>query len=168
MKKMIINMPTGSGKTRTVVEGLVDYWRVLANQKSYVVWMAHSEELCEQAVETIKNIWSLRGEKNLNLYRLWSDYNPEFVDAGGFIVTSFGKIYSMMKSQNDQIFDDSNLMFGHPAEAYGLIGDAYVDTSQKKGFIFLTNGAEKMFTQDDNSGFYKVEAAFFKLIKAYF
>lgn len=104
-KKMIINMPTGSGKTRTVVEGLVDYWRVLANQKSYVVWMAHSEELCEQAVETIKNIWSLRGEKNLNLYRLWSDYNPEFVDAGGFIVTSFGKIYSMMKSQNDQIFD---------------------------------------------------------------
>ena len=45
---MIINMPTGAGKTRTSIEGLVDYWRSLSNKKSFVVWMAHSEELCEQ------------------------------------------------------------------------------------------------------------------------
>ena len=103
-KKMIINMPTGSGKTRTTVEGLVDYWRVLADQKSFVVWMAHSEELCEQAVETIKKTWSIRGENNLKVYRLWGNHSPKFDNDGGFIVTSFAKIYSMMKSGHDEVF----------------------------------------------------------------
>jgi DNA repair protein RadD len=104
-KRMIINMPTGAGKTRTAVEGLVDYWRSFAEKESYVVWLAHSEELCEQAVETIKNTWEMRGEKNLRLFRLWGDHNPELVpNEGGFIVTSFQKIYSMMKSNNDRVF----------------------------------------------------------------
>jgi|TARA_B110000008_G_scaffold89624_1_gene91744 DNA repair protein RadD len=104
-KRMIINMPTGAGKTRTSVEGLVDYWRSFAEKESYVVWLAHSEELCEQAVETIKNTWEIRGEKNLRIYRLWGEHNPELApNEGGFIVTSFQKIYSMMKSNKDEVF----------------------------------------------------------------
>ena len=63
---MIINMPTGAGKTRTSIEGLVDYWRAFAEKESYVVWLAHSEELCEQAVETIKATWEMRGEKKVS------------------------------------------------------------------------------------------------------
>jgi len=78
-RRMIINMPTGAGKTRTSVEGLVDYWRSFAEKESYIVWLAHSEELCEQAVETIKNTWEIRGEKNLRLFRLWGDHNPELI-----------------------------------------------------------------------------------------
>ena len=104
-RRMIINMPTGAGKTRTSIEGLVDYWRSFAEKESYIVWVAHSEELCEQAVETIKNTWEMRGEENLRLFRLWGDHNPELVpNEGGFIVTSFQKIYSMMKSNKDKVF----------------------------------------------------------------
>ena len=104
-KKMIINMPTGAGKTRTCVEGLVDYWRAFAEKDSYVVWMAHSEELCEQAVETIQETWKIRGDKNLQVYRLWGDHKPELnSNSGGFIVTSFQKIYSMMITNTDEIF----------------------------------------------------------------
>jgi len=103
-KKMIINMPTGAGKTRTSVEGLVDYWRAFAKKKTYVVWLAHSEELCEQAVETINETWQVRGEENLKVYRLWGEHNPLLDDEGGFIVTSFQKIYSMMKTPSDEIF----------------------------------------------------------------
>ena len=104
-KKMIINMPTGAGKTRTCVEGLVDYWRAFAEKNSYVIWLAHSEELCEQAVETIQETWADRGEENLQVYRLWGDHNPLLSKDGGFIVTSFQKIYSMMKTQTDEVFE---------------------------------------------------------------
>ncbi len=105
--KMIINMPTGAGKTRTSIEGLVDYWRSLSNKKSFVVWMAHSEELCEQAVETINSTWKVRGEENLNVYRLWGNHTPEFSDEdNGFIITSFQKIYSMINTSNDEIYED--------------------------------------------------------------
>ena len=31
-------------------------------------------------------------------------------------------------------------MWGHPGEAYGLISDMYIDTLQKKGVVFVTNG----------------------------
>ena len=104
-KKMIINMPTGAGKTRTCVEGLVDYWRAFATKKSYVVWLAHSEELCEQAVETIRETWTDRGEENLKVHRLWGEHNPPLDEDGGFIVTSFQKIYSMMKTPTDEVFE---------------------------------------------------------------
>ncbi len=105
--KMIINMPTGAGKTRTSIEGLVDYWRSLSNKKSFVVWMAHSEELCEQAVETINSTWRVRGEDNLNVYRLWGNHTPVFKDDDfGFIITSFQKIYSMINTNNDLIYED--------------------------------------------------------------
>ena len=104
-KKLIINMPTGAGKTRTCVEGLVDYWRAFAKKKSYVVWFAHSEELCEQAVETIQETWADRGEENLKIYRLWGEHMPSLDEDGGFIVTSFQKIYSMMKTPTDEVFE---------------------------------------------------------------
>ena len=107
--------------------------------------------------EMLKNQWTYNGKNGNNYDGLFNSWG-----------LGIHRVNANSNYQNDQIFDDSNLMFGHPAEAYGLIGDAYVDTSQKKGFIFLTNGAENMFTQDDNSGFYKVEVVFFKLIKAYF
>ena len=98
-------MPTGAGKTRTCVEGLVDYWRAFAEKNSYVIWLAHSEELCEQAVETIRETWTDRGEENLKVHRLWGEHNPPLDEDGGFIVTSFQKIYSMMKTPTDEVFE---------------------------------------------------------------
>ena len=47
--RFIIQMPTGSGKTRTAMEIIAD--SINSNKDScFVFWLVYSEELCEQAV----------------------------------------------------------------------------------------------------------------------
>lgn len=144
-KRMIINMPTGAGKTRTSVEGLVDYWRAFAEKDSYVVWLAHSEELCEQAVETIQKTWEIRGEKSLRLHRLWGDHYPDLIkNEGGFVVTSFQKIYSMMRSNRDEVFKD---ILNIRKKSFAIVVDEAhksIATTYQEAINYITN-LEKTF-----------------------
>lgn len=104
--RILVHMPTGAGKTRTCIEGIIDYWRTIADRSGYIVWLAHSEELCEQAIETFKKIWEQRGDSPMSLYRLWGAVEtPEFTESNGIIVASLQKVYSMMTSQHDEAFE---------------------------------------------------------------
>ncbi|WP_155827569.1 DEAD/DEAH box helicase [Limisalsivibrio acetivorans] len=104
-QRLLVHMPTGSGKTRTSIEAIVDYWRAVADRSTFVVWLAHSEELCEQAVETFTKLWSVRGDAPVTIYRLWGDYDvPSFESENGFLVASLQKIHSMRLSKNSEIF----------------------------------------------------------------
>ncbi|HET8897934.1 MAG TPA: DEAD/DEAH box helicase family protein [Rhodanobacteraceae bacterium] len=56
-RRCILTMPTGAGKTRTAVEFLRDF--VLhGGEQGCVLWIAHTTELLEQAVESISQVWS--------------------------------------------------------------------------------------------------------------
>lgn len=71
-RRMLINLPTGAGKTRvavqTLIEGLKD--RVV---ESPILWIAQSDELCEQAVVCFKEVWANFGtpRTRLRVSRLW-------------------------------------------------------------------------------------------------
>ena len=100
--RLLIHMPTGSGKTRTTAELLVDFWRGSPSKSNTAVWLAHSEELCSQAAETIESVWSNRGDSELTVHRLWSDSQvPESIGGTTLIVASLQKIYSMWKSNSE-------------------------------------------------------------------
>jgi len=63
-EKRIVHLPTGAGKTRVTVEGLIDY---ASSNKSglNVLWVADKRELCLQAEGTIEDVFSdfgLRGK----------------------------------------------------------------------------------------------------------
>lgn len=103
--RFIINMPTGAGKTRTAIETLIDYWRTNKTKNTFVIWFAKNDELCAQAFSTLKDIWTYRGDQELKVYKLWGEFNPDSIDEGGIIITSFLKIHSMMKSKSDIIFE---------------------------------------------------------------
>ena len=103
--RLLIHMPTGAGKTRTSIDGIVDYWKALANRDKYIVWLAHSEELCEQAHETFSKIWKVRGDKDLPIYRLWGSYSFEASEGGGgVIIAGFQKLYSMISSSSNETY----------------------------------------------------------------
>lgn len=105
--RLLVHMPTGAGKTRTSIEGLIDYWKANADRKKNIVWLAHSEELCEQAVETFVKIWKVRGEKEINVCRLWGAHKvPDFSEGNSFIVAGFQKLYSMLSSDKDEVFKE--------------------------------------------------------------
>jgi superfamily II DNA or RNA helicase len=73
IKRFMIHMPTGSGKTKTGVESIIDYLRTVISEEGYVVWFAHSKELCEQAYETMKNMWRFRGDEEIDFYKIFGD-----------------------------------------------------------------------------------------------
>ena len=55
-RRFIIQMPTGSGKTRTAMEIIAAYLNSGPRERA-VVWLAHFEELCEQAYDSFLEVW---------------------------------------------------------------------------------------------------------------
>lgn len=107
-RRIVAHMPTGSGKTRTAMEFISDFLRFsCSTEKPVVVWLAHSEELCEQAVQTFLSIWTKLGTENANVYSMWGGRKPDKIDLSKpcFIVTSFQSCYSSIHSNKDSDFD---------------------------------------------------------------
>jgi hypothetical protein len=76
--RMLIHMPTGAGKTKTAMEIVSDYLRCKSvlggfDQSCFIVWLAHSKELCDQALETFSDTWRLRGDYQIDLFRIYGD-----------------------------------------------------------------------------------------------
>jgi len=69
-------------------------------------------------------------------------------------------------ASQDVVLSGSTLMFGHPGEAYGLISDAYIDTSRKVGLVFITNGSGTGYTTNSQSAFYTVEKDIFDAVES--
>lgn len=91
--RVLLHMPTGAGKTRTAMHVIA---RMLNDQEPLtVVWLAHSEELCEQAVEEFQSTWSALGGRELTVHRWWGahDLDPEGT-TDGLVVAGLKKAYS--------------------------------------------------------------------------
>jgi DNA repair protein RadD len=98
--RFILQMPTGSGKTRTAIEIVCDFLN-RHETGTVVVWLVHSEELCEQAYESFLQIWPHLCSKALRLVRYWGDGRslPFDFSESAFIVGSFPKLYALLKSR---------------------------------------------------------------------
>jgi CubicO group peptidase (beta-lactamase class C family) len=66
----------------------------------------------------------------------------------------------------DVVLPGSQLMFGHTGEAYGLISDAYIDTTRNVGLVFITNGCGTGYSTNSQSAFYTVEKEIFDAIES--
>ena len=76
-RRGMISLPTGSGKTRVAVQALVEAMRE-DDFRGGVLWVADRDELCEQAVETWREVWSSKGPKGAQLLisRMWDQQEP--------------------------------------------------------------------------------------------
>lgn len=107
-KRFLVQMPTGAGKTRTVLEAIIYYWNVNKdeNTNDNILWLAHTEELCEQAIETFKNLWPHLSHRGINLCRIFGNHSASFADLrNSFIVGTLQKFSSLLK--NSTLFLDS-------------------------------------------------------------
>lgn len=70
--KAMVELPTGAGKTRVTVEAVVRSF-LDGDIEGPVLWIAQSEELCEQAVQTWSEVWrDFSDKRSLLVGRLWS------------------------------------------------------------------------------------------------
>ena len=91
--RVLLHMPTGSGKTRTAMNVIAEHLR--SNEPALVIWLAFSDELCEQAVEEFEQAWGYLGNRPINTYRFWGASDPDLQAArDGFVVASLGKMYN--------------------------------------------------------------------------
>jgi superfamily II DNA or RNA helicase len=92
--RVILHMPTGSGKTRTAMHIIADHLR--RTEPGFVVWLAYSEELCEQAASEFEEAWDHLGNREIDVHRFWGGRN---LDADqlqdGFMVAGLSKMYNL-------------------------------------------------------------------------
>jgi DNA repair protein RadD len=106
--RVMIHLPTGSGKTKTAMEILCDFMRSRVmlggfNVSSKILWFAHSEELCEQAFTSFVDHWTLRGDSNCNVIKYFgkNQLPNQFVDNENvLIIAGFQKMISGLRGNN--------------------------------------------------------------------
>jgi superfamily II DNA or RNA helicase len=89
----LLCLPTGAGKTRVAVQSLVELIRE-GELGGPILWVAQTDELCEQAVQTWSEIWRAEGsDDRLALSRLWSRNEvQERADQPQVVVATIAKL----------------------------------------------------------------------------
>ncbi|WP_436842170.1 DEAD/DEAH box helicase [Streptomyces cyaneofuscatus] len=69
----MLSLPTGAGKTRVAAEAVIRWVKSVGELDGPILWIAQTEELCEQAVQSWSFVWSKVGaESSLTISRLWT------------------------------------------------------------------------------------------------
>ena len=94
--RVMLHMPTGSGKTRVAMSLIADHLRHTTS--TLVIWLAYSEELCDQAIQEFQAAWSALGDRTIPVHRFWGSHNADLANArDGFVVAGLAKAYELGK-----------------------------------------------------------------------
>jgi superfamily II DNA or RNA helicase len=133
-RRAIVTLPTGAGKTRVAVESIRDWLTkrydgaVQALAGGVVLWLAHTEELCEQACTCFKQVWE--GSESvcpLLLIRFWGHYTQDLakhrqtmeqiLTRPGVLVSTPQRIINLL----DQRIEGSDAVLADLTRALGLL-----------------------------------------------
>jgi DNA repair protein RadD len=102
--RMLVHMPTGSGKTKTCVEAIIDFLRTRPFNEGLVIWFAHSNELCSQSYQTLVETWKLKGDYPLPVFKIFGEHDAmdELLECKkGVVFVGFQKFLSIQKSKKE-------------------------------------------------------------------
>lgn len=96
-RRGLLYLPTGAGKTRVTTESIVAMLRD-EELASPILWIAQSEELCEQAIVSWTEVWRAIGdERPLEISRYWGGYEvDESLQELQVVVATDAKLLTMI------------------------------------------------------------------------
>ncbi len=104
--RFVIQMPTGSGKTRIAAEIIA---HLISTQGCDVVWLAHSGELCSQAAQTFDEIWRHVGNRPVQVIRHFGNSavagRVSLTGEPVLAVTSFQQLHSKVTKGSSDLPD---------------------------------------------------------------
>ena len=143
--RVVVHMPTGTGKTRTAMHIVC---KVIAEtEPCSVVWLAASKELLEQASDAFQHAWSQLGNREIHIVRYWGDHLPDFSDCkDSFVVAGLQKLHAFKRKNPIGLLNlakDTRLVVideAHQAIAptYRELINTLADTGSQNALIGLT------------------------------
>ena len=126
--RCIVTLPTGGGKTRVAVESFIDWLQPRFAEGKYLIWIAQGEELCEQAIACIADMWQEREfAESLRVYRYFGGKEVSMDDLiGGAVIASIQQIVSRIKNGDEalnEILRNCGAMIID--EAHHAVADSY-------------------------------------------
>ena len=155
--RAMLCLPTGAGKTRVAAEAVIRAFRQGAVHGP-VLWIAQTAELCEQAVQSWKFVWSKVGpERSLTISRLWSTNEATPVSTGPHLVVATdaklekclgANAYEWLRSPSIVLVDEAHgSLSPRYTEIFKLLGlTAFVT---RRPLIGLTATPYRGFNEDE-------------------
>ena len=149
VKRRLIAVPTGSGKTRMVVETLIEWLNdgkpsehERQRDSKFIVWVAQSTELCEQAVSSFRSVFETVGRRGtvLHLHRFWGQggslpSTDSLLDKKGVIVSTIQSLDKVRRNDPGQLGRLARLTSCIVVdEAHHALASSYSDVLRQMGF----------------------------------
>lgn len=101
LKRILVQMPTGTGKTKTTMHTVINYYIFALKKKGLIIWMAHTTELLEQAYRTFKDVWEHLGDGEINVYQISgkSELDLKQGKMEGIAFCGISKLIAIMKNK---------------------------------------------------------------------
>lgn len=103
--RCVVTLPTGGGKTRVAVESFIEWMLPRFSEGKYLLWIAQGEELCEQAISCIVDMWQDREfTESLRIYRYFGGKKVKEENLiGGAVIASIQQLYTRIKNNDPAI-----------------------------------------------------------------
>ncbi|RSS00756.1 MULTISPECIES: DEAD/DEAH box helicase [Streptomyces] len=132
-QRAMLSLPTGAGKTRVTAEAVIRWVKRVGDLKGPVLWIAQTEELCEQAVQSWKFVWSKVGAaRPLTISRLWgSNQVGDVVDHPHLVVATDAKLEKCLDTDQYAWLREAALVIVD--EAHTAVSKRYTDLLAQLG-----------------------------------
>ena len=92
-RRVVAHLPTGAGKTRIASHAACHMLNQTDADDSLVIWLASTEELCEQAADQLSEAWTSHGWRDVCVHRHWGNRSLDLRRlSSGFLVTGLAKL----------------------------------------------------------------------------
>lgn len=97
-RRVVAHLPTGAGKTRVASHIACHMLNARDEKNALVIWLASTEELCEQATEALERAWSHLGLREVTVNRYWGEHQQDLENLpGGFLVAGLSKLWGVAR-----------------------------------------------------------------------
>lgn len=133
--KALVELPTGAGKTRVAVESIVRaYLEHDVAREGHVLWIAQSQELCDQAANTWSEVWRAFGDsRTMEVARFYEKSQPdELTEDIGVVIATDAMLREHLETDRfDWIFDPAVIIVDEAHRAASA--STYTDIFQRLG-----------------------------------
>ncbi|MGK4579588.1 DEAD/DEAH box helicase [Kitasatospora sp. HPMI-4] len=139
-QRAMLSLPTGAGKTRVTAEAVIRWVKQTGTLKGPILWIAQTEELCEQAVQSWQFVWSKAGaQTRLTINRLWtSNEAAQVTDGPQLVVATDAKLHVCLDTDRYAWLRDAALV---------VVDEAHVATSPRYTEILSLLGLTQHLTE---------------------